>query len=106
MPVAEITLRSELDDLIESNPNTLLILDFYATWCGPCKRVMPGFLKMAEEYENVYFVKVDVDEADDLSEEYEIAATPTFVYVKDGETLEVYNGTDEEQLKSLIEEHK
>lgn len=84
MPLAELTLRSELDDLTDANPDALLILDFYATWCGPCKRVMPGFLSMAEEYPEVFFVKVDVDEADDLSEEFGIAATPTFVYYKGG----------------------
>ena len=106
MPIMEITERSELDNITEENPNTLLILDFYATWCGPCKRVMPGFLAMAEEYKDIFFVKVDVDEADDLSEEYGIAATPTFIFVKSGETLEVYNGTDETKIRSLIEELK
>lgn len=66
---------------------------------------MPAFLAMANDFPDVTFLKIDVDEADDLCEEYQIAATPTFVFMKDAQVLDSYNGTDEDRIKSLIQKY-
>ena len=60
-----IKSKAEFEQLINENNN--VVIDFYATWCGPCKMLAPIFEQVAAEKENVVFVKVDVDEALELA---------------------------------------
>jgi thioredoxin reductase (NADPH) len=63
-----------------SSSDVPLVIDFYATWCGPCKRVAPVFEKFAHELQGKYkFLKVDVDKLDPLSQKYEIRSMPTVI---------------------------
>ena len=66
--------------------NALVVVDFTATWCPPCQRIGPEFVKLAEsgDYGNVTFVKVDVDENNEASESAGISCMPTFQFHKDG----------------------
>ena len=75
-----ITTKAEFESLIKENNN--VIIDFYATWCGPCKLLAPVFEDVAKTKENVTFVKVDVDEAGELAELFGISSIPTVVYIK------------------------
>ena len=63
------------------------MIDFFATWCGPCKMIAPKIEQMAGEMANVVFLKVDVDEAEDVAQEYNISAMPTFVFLKNGQKV-------------------
>ena len=65
----------------------LVVIDFFATWCGPCKMISPKIEAMAGEMSNVVFIKVDVDEAEDVAQEYNISAMPTFVFLKNGQKV-------------------
>ena len=81
---------ADLDDLkkqLESAGSKLVVVDFYATWCGPCKMIAPQVEAMDKEMDDVVFLKVDVDEAEDVAQEYNITAMPTFVYLKDGKKV-------------------
>ena len=71
-----------------------VIIDFFATWCGPCKRIAPTYEKLAEAFTNVTFLKVDVDEAPELTNEYNISAMPTFVFLKNGKEVKRVEGAD------------
>ena len=64
--------------------NTLpVVLDFTATWCGPCKNIAPTFENLATEYKDrVAFVKVDVDKCDQTAQVYDVTSIPNFVYLK------------------------
>ena len=75
-----ITTKAEFENLIKENNN--VVIDFYATWCGPCNLLAPIFEDVAKEKENVIFVKVDVDEAGELAELFGISSIPTVVYIK------------------------
>lgn len=75
-----ITTKAEFEKLINDNNN--VVIDFYATWCGPCKLLAPIFEDVANEKNNVSFVKVDVDEAHELAELFGISSIPTVVYIK------------------------
>ena len=68
-----------------------LVIDFYASWCGPCKTIAPILDKMVGLFPNINFVKVDVDEYDSISEEYNVKKLPTLVCKNGGDVL-TYTG--------------
>ncbi|CAG5131128.1 unnamed protein product [Candidula unifasciata] len=80
----------------------LTVVDFYATWCGPCKAIAPVIESWAAEFRDVVFVKVDVDEHPEIAQEYMISAMPTFVLIKNSVTLDVIVGAFEEKLRETI----
>lgn len=65
----------------------LVVSDFYATWCGPCRYAAPVFGKMSTEYDNVIFVKVDVDAMNSLALDNNVRAMPTFVLFQNGKMV-------------------
>jgi len=80
------------------NENTNALLDFTATWCGPCKRMKPDFAaaeKFMDESTNtkILFMSVDVDEEESLAHEYKINCMPTLILVKDGKIVERHEGS-------------
>ncbi len=83
-----------------------VVIDFFATWCGPCKKIAPTFEKLAEAFPSVVFLKVDVDESQELVDKYNVQAMPTFVFMKDGVILKTVEGADlaqmEEGFKLLV----
>lgn len=76
------------------------------SWCGPCKMIAPLYAELSEEYDNVIFVKVDVDENPDTAAAYSVSAMPTFVFVKGGEVVDRLMGANPTALQEMIEEHK
>ena len=85
-----------------------VIIDFTASWCGPCQMFAPTFTSLSTEYPLITFVKCDVDEAEDVAEECGVTAMPTFqLFVGGGQTKcagEVC-GVDEASLRKLLEKH-
>ena len=75
-----INNKAEFEQLINENNN--VVIDFYATWCGPCKMLAPIIEQVANEVSHVKIVKVDVDVASDLAELFGITSIPTVVYIK------------------------
>jgi thioredoxin 1 len=65
-----------------------VVVDFFATWCGPCKAVAPVVGKLSETYTDVRFIQVDVDKVPQIAKELAVRAMPTFVLFKDGKPLE------------------
>ncbi len=82
----------------------LLVIDFYATWCGPCKMLAPVLEEVAEKYPDVTFVKVNVDEEEDLARKFRISVIPTLVFIKNGEVLKTSTGyMDADALSALVD---
>lgn len=80
MTIIEITSELQFDELLNcASTNKYLFVDFYAQWCGPCKRIAPHIHKLSETYSNVTFLKVDIDECQELAERYNIKSMPTFL---------------------------
>ena len=96
------TMVQQVDKLDEFNEivgnETVTIIDFTATWCGPCKMIGPVFARLAESgvYGNITFIKVDVDVNKGASEKAEINCMPTFQVWKAGAKVEEFSGASEE----------
>jgi thioredoxin len=80
--VKEITTLKELQEI--AHTENLIVIDFYAEWCGPCKKLKPFFVELAEnsEYkEKICFLKVDADNGDELCSKYSITGLPTVLFL-------------------------
>ncbi|XP_009592735.1 thioredoxin H2-like [Nicotiana tabacum] len=86
--------------------NKLVVIDFTAAWCGPCKYIEPVINDFAAKYTDVEFVKIDVDELAKVAEEYGVQAMPTFVLIKKGKVIDKVVGADKDGLKKKIEKHR
>ena len=85
----------------------LVVVDFFATWCGPCKAIAPNIEQMAnEEFSDVKFLKVDIDQLEELAVEYNITAMPTFKFIKGQKEVDELVGANVEKLKEKINTHK
>jgi len=89
-----------------TNSRGLLVVDFYATWCGPCKMLSPVLEELNNEMEDVQFVKIDVDESRGLSEQYRIKSVPTMMIFKRGKLVDTMTGfVPKNKLKQKLQRH-
>ncbi|XP_048328784.1 thioredoxin H2 [Ziziphus jujuba] len=86
--------------------NKLVVIDFSATWCGPCKLMEPIFNALSSKFTDVDFVKIDVDELSKVAQEFGVQAMPTFVLVKKGKEVDRLIGAKKEELEKKIEKHR
>ena len=72
--------------------SNLSVIDFWATWCGPCQMLSPIVDEVSKDFENVNFFKVNVDEEPELTMQFGIKSIPTLAFIKDGKTLDISIG--------------
>jgi len=104
--VNEINSKSSFNTSLESE--RLIVLDCFATWCGPCKVIAPEVAKFSESEaykEKVEFYKVDVDKVPDLAQELNVRAMPTFMLFKGGEKVGEVVGADPRALRNAIDKN-
>ena len=80
---------NELDKFNEFIKEGTVLIDFFATWCGPCKMLSPVIEQVEREHPELKVVKVDVDEAPQIAVKYGIQAIPTLFLLKDGKVIEI-----------------
>lgn len=88
---------------LDAAPN-LAVVDFFATWCGPCKMLSPVIEEAAEEMHDVSFYKIDVDECPDLASKYQVMSVPTLIFFKNREVVKKSVGAlSFEELEEIIQ---
>mmetsp|Transcript_25931 Transcript_25931/g.40263 ORF Transcript_25931/g.40263 Transcript_25931/m.40263 type:complete len:106 (+) Transcript_25931:240-557(+) len=92
----------EFNALVAASNEKLLVVDFTASWCPPCRMIAPIFEQMAKENPDVTFIKVDVDEGQDVAAQAGVTCMPTFMFYKDGKKVEQLEGADEATLKANV----
>ncbi|MBE4703840.1 thioredoxin [Spiroplasma platyhelix] len=83
--ILKVSKNDELDKAIQENK--YVVLDFYADWCGPCKALAPVIQDVSKELDDVTFIKIDVDHAEELKNLFKISSIPTLVYFKNGQEV-------------------
>lgn len=90
MKISDITKDTFKTEVLDTKG--IVFVDFFATWCGPCKLTAPIIEQLAEEYKDIKFVQVDVDQNGELATEYSIFSIPTFIIFKNGEVVSQFSG--------------
>ena len=105
--VTKVSSKSHFQEQLTSAGDALVVVDFFATWCKPCKAIAPLLEEMAKgEYSMVKFLKVDVDECEEVAMDNEISAMPTFKFFKGGNVVDELVGANPDKLKEIINKHK
>ena len=101
--VAYLKTTDDFKAAMERSKSKLLVIDFTATWCGPCQTMAPIFEGLAAEFPNVEFVKVDVDDASEIAEDCGVTSMPTFQFFKGGAMVQNFVGANKQKLKETVE---
>ncbi|GMN29269.1 hypothetical protein TIFTF001_002369 [Ficus carica] len=84
----------------------LVVVDFTASWCAPCRFISPFLADMAKRLPEVTFLKVDVDELKSVAQDWAVEAMPTFMFLKEGSIVDKVVGARREQLQQTVDKHK
>jgi len=101
MVVHNIGNKADFDATLKEH--NVVVMDCFATWCGPCKVIAPKVVEFSEQFPNAQFIKLDVDEVPDVAQELGIRAMPTFLIFKDGDKVGEVVGANPAALKAAIE---
>lgn len=97
--------KQEFKAELSAHPRGLVVVDFSATWCGPCQRMAPLYAEFSTTYPNVRFLEVDVDRVPDVAQECGVTAMPTFHFYQGGRKVDELRGADPNRLQDLIKRH-
>ncbi|WP_010295073.1 thioredoxin [Clostridium senegalense] len=88
------------------NSEKPIVVDFWATWCGPCQRLAPVIKQLSHEMPDAVFAKVNVEDNSSLARQFKVMSIPTIKIIKNGEVVDTSIGyKDKEDLKAIIEKH-
>jgi len=110
MSTLENKIPSTIEDLMSYSKlksSTLIVIDFKASWCVPCKAIKPFVSYLHESYPNVVFFEIDIedDTRDSIVSNFNIVKVPTFVFYKNGDICNSIIGTDKSKLEELVNEY-
>ena len=104
--VVYINTDKEFKDHLKKAGSKLMVVDFFTTWCGPCKIFGPELVTLAKDNNDVLFFKVDCDRNKDSSGWANISAYPTIKFYKNGDEVGLVKGADVKSVKAMIQKHK
>mmetsp|Transcript_20803 Transcript_20803/g.24588 ORF Transcript_20803/g.24588 Transcript_20803/m.24588 type:complete len:155 (-) Transcript_20803:106-570(-) len=95
--------HQEFDDLMAQKG--MVIVDFYATWCPPCRMAAPVFGELSETFTGAEFVKVDVDQCNSVAKACKVSSMPTFQLYRDGKLVDSVVGFSKAKMESMLKKH-
>lgn len=104
MPLIEVSLTNVFRTAIK-NTQHLVVVDFYAPWCGPCKALGPTLANVAEQFKNVTVLKANVDVLQDIAAEYNVTKLPTVVFLRFGREVDRVIGLDRDAITKRVVTH-
>ena len=104
--MAKIINTAQFKESVEENQG-VVVVDFFATWCGPCKMLAPVFEQAGEEMKNdATFLKVDIDQSLEIAQQFKISTVPTMIIFKDGKPVESLVGfMPKESIVQKVKSH-
>eukprot|EP00736_Rhodelphis_marinus_P011027 Rmarinus@m.12944 len=98
--------KEDFDAQLAAAGGKLVVVDFTATWCGPCQMISPKFEELSKQVPDAVFLKVDVDDNEETASFYNITCMPTFLFFKDGKKIDDFSGAAVEKLQAMVNKHK
>ncbi|KAF8522152.1 DUF1000-domain-containing protein [Hysterangium stoloniferum] len=100
----------EFDNLLQAKKDGLVVVDFYADWCGntsigPCHAISPFYTSLSNKYRHVTFSKVDVDQCQLIAQRYEVSAMPTFLFIRNKAVVGNIKGANPNELEAMVVKH-
>ncbi|KAG2204486.1 hypothetical protein INT46_005415 [Mucor plumbeus] len=102
--IQQITNASDFQKLLTTT-DKLIVVDFFATWCGPCKMISPFYAQLSTKYPQVVFAKVDVDQVKEVAAACKVTSMPTFQFYKAGSRVAEMKGANPQQLEHYVKQH-
>ncbi|KAF9595861.1 hypothetical protein IFM89_005347 [Coptis chinensis] len=99
-----VTTKEGWDEKLSeaSSVGKIVVVNFSATWCGPCRMIAPLYSELSEKHSSLMFLTVDVDELSEFSSSWDIRATPTFFFLRDGQQIDKLVGANKLELQKKI----
>ncbi|MFO8019798.1 MAG: thioredoxin [Promethearchaeia archaeon] len=106
--IVKINSMQEYQNLIKQYPEKIMVLDFWAEWCAPCKTFGPIFKKLSKEFQEEFiFGKVNIDQNQQLAAQFQISSIPSTIFVKEGKIIKKLVGAvGYQNLKSIFHKLK
>jgi len=101
----KIHSTEEYKEIFDQAEDKLIVVNFYAVWCGPCKTIAPAFSDYSEQYPQALFLKLDVDEFQEIANEVSLRSLPTFQLYKNGKRVENLEGAEKKNLEDAIKKY-
>ena len=104
MKVYSLTTHDQIEQLADKFPHRLIIIDFWATWCGPCMEMKKTFTELATQHQDGIFISVniDADTTEEIKRVYNIQSIPLFVFIKNHKVIDMMMGANKSELLNKI----
>jgi thioredoxin 1 len=102
--VLEIKSKLQFQQTV-GTASKLVVIDMYATWCGPCKVLAPTFAAMSKTYANAVFAKMNIETVPEVANTYEISSVPTILFFKNGTLVHRLSGSDPSKIRAGVDMH-
>lgn len=105
--IFDVSNENFMTEVMEASQHSLIMLDFWATWCGPCQSLMPIVSKLAEEFNgDFHLAKVNIDENQELAEQFAVRSVPTVKFIKHGKVVDEFTGAlPEGEIRKFLDRH-
>ncbi len=105
--IIDVNEQNFQNAVLEESSQRLVVIDFWADWCAPCKALMPVLEKLANEYAGQFLLaKVNADEQQNISGQFGIRSLPTVIFMKEGQPIDAFQGAQsEKEIREVLDKH-